>query len=477
MKPDAPSQDGRTARRSLAPTGLEIIEALTPYDDGLGITDLARLVRLEVAQAHRIVRELIASGWLAQDSVTSLYRVTGALLALAGAQLQKLELRNAAMPTLRRLTEATGETVVLAEFRAGQLYCVARELSDSPILTWAQIGERWQMGSAAAIAKAVEAAVVASGELQLFPRDYRPSPDRLAVLEEVSVRGWSSDDALYRPGGSAVAACIFDLQFRPIGAIGVAWPGERIPSEGVAPLGQRVHEAASEISSRLGYRVANQEQQWATVAEQREEDLFRHLRDLREMSYEGAVGRQDQVQTFDRAVSLLRPVVEQVLAHFSRRLLADSGTIEYSRTESDEHGIAATWSLSWPEQRAAIVRVSGQPLPPISIVGRLRPAHIHGHLGSSYFGDWPMQITSLADARRQFAVISAIVEAECHQRVFEAGGAWRLIPAYSRRAGATLSPSDGSGAQATPPEAMQIDPPAASPLEAAQTKPARSRRS
>jgi hypothetical protein len=46
-----------------------------------------------------------------------------------------------------------------------------------------------------------------------------------------------------------------------------------------------------------------------------------------------------------------------------------------------------------------------------------------------------MQILTAEDARRQAPVVLAIVEAEMHQRVFEAGGEWRLVPAFCRRIG------------------------------------------
>ena len=162
---------------------------------------------------------------------------------------------------------------------------------------------------------------------------------------------------------------------------------------------------------------------------------MRHLADLRAMTYEGAVGREAQQRTFQEATRLLGPVVEEVLGELNERLLLGSGTISRDTADSQGDGAAVAWSLSWPDQRAAIVRATGEPLAPISVVARLRPSHIHGHLGGSYFGDWPLQIVSAEDARRQAPVVLAIAEAELHQRIFDAGGNWRLVPAYCERIG------------------------------------------
>ena len=53
----------------------------------------------------------------------------------------------------------------------------------------------------------------------------------------------------------------------------------------------------------------------------------------------------------------------------------------------------------------------------------------HPHLRGSQVGNWPLQVTSEEDARRQEPIVRAIVEAELHERVFE--GTWRIIPAFA----------------------------------------------
>jgi hypothetical protein len=148
------------------------------------------------------------------------------------------------------------------------------------------------------------------------------------------------------------------------------------------------------------------------------------------MTYEGAEGRLEQERVFHTAANLLAPVVEEAMISASERLLLGSGSV--ARAESTTDGISVWWTLSWPEQVAAINRATGKALDPVAVVARLRPSHIHGHLGGSYFGDWPLQILSPEDAQRQTPVVLSIIEGEIHQRVFEAGGNWRLIPSFSR---------------------------------------------
>jgi hypothetical protein len=184
-----------------------------------------------------------------------------------------------------------------------------------------------------------------------------------------------------------------------------------------------------EVSRNLGSALGSAADTWQSLANDRVEDLFRHLSDLRARSYEGAIGREATVDRYRSACAFLSPVVREIMTFISERLFLGTGRIQESET-AGEDGLATTWTLGWPEQRDARVRATGRPLEPVTVVGRLRPEHIHGHLGGSYFGDWPMQVTSMVDARRQSAVVLSIVEAELHQRVFETGGMWELIPAY-----------------------------------------------
>jgi DNA-binding IclR family transcriptional regulator len=417
-------------RRSLAPLGLEIARTLARHPEGMGISDLARSADMEVAQMHRVVRDLISGGWIVQAHPSGVYHLTGGILSLAAEQLRHLDLRSASLRSMRRLKRETGETVVLAELRGDGLVCIAREISEAPIVAWTQVGDSWSLGSPAAVAVAVEAAVISSDQEELFPAGYVVDDERRAAVQDVLLRGWSFDEARYVPGGCAVGAPILDFESRPVGAIAIGWPRDRADDGTVERYGGLIRAAADEISRQLGSADGSAADPWRSIAREQEDDLLRHLADLRARSYEGAVGREETVERYRAACAFLSPIVNEVMTYASERLLNGTGRIDCVTSESDEEGLMTSWKLRWPEQEAARVKRTDRPLEPVTVVGRLRPAHIHGHLGSSYFGDWPMQITSPADARRQAPTVLAIVQAEVHQRVFEAGGAWELIPAY-----------------------------------------------
>jgi hypothetical protein len=158
----------------------------------------------------------------------------------------------------------------------------------------------------------------------------------------------------------------------------------------------------------------------------RTEDLFRHLDDLRTNSYEGAGPRAERNEVFRRAAELLDPVVTGILEEVDAALL--DGTSELTREPAGDDGrggLVARWSLSWPAQR-------DRGVDPVAVVAWFGASFSHGHLAGSSLGNWPLQVVDARDAERQGPIVRAIVEAELHQRIFDARS-WRVIPGYTRR--------------------------------------------
>jgi hypothetical protein len=58
---------------------------------------------------------------------------------------------------------------------------------------------------------------------------------------------------------------------------------------------------------------------------------------------------------------------------------------------------------------------------------------LHGHLMAPMPGlpqrvvAWPLQVTGLGDAERQEPVLRILAEAILHERIYQAGGNWRLF--------------------------------------------------
>lgn len=162
----------------------------------------------------------------------------------------------------------------------------------------------------------------------------------------------------------------------------------------------------------------------------RQEDIFRHLEDLRTRTYEGAGGWPERVAYFQRAVTLLDPLVRRVLAETDAAFLDGTAAVDHDAGEDQDGGRWARWTLSWPAQREAPGR-EGAGVQPVQVTALFARHNVHPHLGGTTAGMWPCQVTDEADAARQEPIVRALVEAELHQRIVE--GRWGIVPAFTRR--------------------------------------------
>ena len=78
----------------------------------LGISEIARSVGLNISTAHRLMRALVAAGFMEQDPTTERYRL-GIEIAVLGQRALEQAGYHLAKPVLSRLADATGESVSL----------------------------------------------------------------------------------------------------------------------------------------------------------------------------------------------------------------------------------------------------------------------------------------------------------------------------------------------------------------------------
>jgi hypothetical protein len=152
--------------------------------------------------------------------------------------------------------------------------------------------------------------------------------------------------------------------------------------------------------------------------------LMRHLVDLRDNTHGGSTRRHAKEDHFVRAVELLHPVAGQVLREINTLFLLESGRITGTGSQrTPDGGLAASWVLTWSEQRSAGVS-------PVVLMAHFGIGFHHPHLRGATVGDWPLNIFTRADAADQFHLLRAIASAELHNLVFQAD--YTIVPAVRR---------------------------------------------
>lgn len=150
--------------------------------------------------------------------------------------------------------------------------------------------------------------------------------------------------------------------------------------------------------------------------------LMRHFVDLREGRHgDDAVTRPQKEALFERAVELLDRYARQVLAEIDDGLLLGTGTVADSGLVRDaDGGVAVSWTLSWPEQRAADVG-------PITLRAHYGARFHHPHLGGATVGEWPLNVFDDEQAAAELPTLRAIAAADLHNLVFQRD--YRIVPA------------------------------------------------
>ena len=158
--------------------------------------------------------------------------------------------------------------------------------------------------------------------------------------------------------------------------------------------------------------------------------LLRHFADLRNGTHgDGAVTRADKERLFASAVDFLDPYARQALAEMNDALLLGTGAIAATGvTTSLAVGVAASWTLGWPEQEQAGI----QPITLLAFYGR---GFQHPHLRGATVGDWPLNVFSDADAAAELPTLRAIAAADLHNLVFQRD--YRIVPATARAPGSS----------------------------------------
>lgn len=178
----------------------------------------------------------------------------------------------------------------------------------------------------------------------------------------------------------------------------------------------------------------------------RREDWRRHVVDLQTRSYDGASGRAECEAVFLRAFELTTPVALDVLESLAAAYLGGEAvtSVTSPRAVSADAlmgadrmpagGLLGSWNLTWPALERARDRLTGEPFPPVQIFAMYPIDFTHAHLAlfdigapRTWIACWPFQVTSAGDAERQERTLSAIAEADMHERTFASDLNWRLL--------------------------------------------------
>lgn len=259
----------RAKIRALA-RGLDVMEALANYPQGVALSELARELGLSKGALYRVLVTLSDRDYVRQDRVTSKYALGGKLTHFGRVAERATDLRVLAGGALWFLQEKTSETVHLAvPVTDGMTYHDKVESAHS-VQVAARVGEHVGF-HCSSLGKAFLAFLMPADldrRLASITFDRRTDrtitePEVLRVeLAKVRKRGFAIDNVENDDGVRCVGAPIFDSSRRPVACVSVSAPVQRFSMANAVDAGELCVESADRISSLLA---------GPTIAEMREQ--------------------------------------------------------------------------------------------------------------------------------------------------------------------------------------------------------------
>ncbi len=242
---------------------LDILMAFIPHNQEMGTVELSEKMGFHKSTVNRLLHVLSRKGLLQQNPETKKFQLGPSAMTLGVAIKKTLEtnLVHFAKPYVDRLREDLQETVTL-EFFSGTNTVLAY-FAEGPhrINLAGNLGDILAVHAAAG-AKAILA--FSSSRVRdriLNGRMPRLTPNTItdpAVLQkqfqDIRRHGVAFDKEEHDIGTNAIGTPIFNNEGKPVAALVVAGPPQRIAPDIDSPIVVRLKETALEISKQLYYK-------------------------------------------------------------------------------------------------------------------------------------------------------------------------------------------------------------------------------
>lgn len=237
-----------------------VLERLADSGGAAGISDLAAVTGLPLPTIHRLVRSLVATGYLRQ--LPSRRYALGPGLIRLGASAGRL-LGDWAVPHLKHLVDQIGETANMAVLDGDAVVYVAQVPSPHSMRMFTEVGRR-VLPHCTGVGKALLSTLPDEQVRAILARTGMPAqtdrtvtaPDRLvAELAVIRRRGYAIDDGEQEAGVRCVAAAV-PSQLPGSAALSVSGPSSRVTADRVGQIAPLLLRGADSLVADLGLHSA-----------------------------------------------------------------------------------------------------------------------------------------------------------------------------------------------------------------------------
>ena len=254
-----PAAPGRPYMVSSVEHALTLLSAFGDHPS-LAVREAAELLGVAPSTAHRLLTTMQFCGFVVQDPASRRYGAGPALLAVALASLQRIDVARVARPHLSALAAETKETASLAVAEGTTIRFIDSVEGSEVVRVSSRTGEVVPAHLTAA-GKVLLAGLGREELVRLYPSGRMPrrTPRSitlrsalLAELDDVSRAGYAKSFEESAPGLAAVAVGISDVRGRVIAALTVSMPAERLDDRRLERIVGAIRHRARRIEEELG---------------------------------------------------------------------------------------------------------------------------------------------------------------------------------------------------------------------------------
>ncbi len=252
------SQNGESRRTvQSVDRACAILQLLAQEANGCTTSEVGRHLCVHKSTASRMLSVLENAGMVVREPLTNRFHLGLRILTLAGSILSRLEVLRISEPLLRRLAEATQETVNLGVRFGNEVVNVAQIPGPNILRSFDWTGKSSPLHRGA-MARALLAHLERS-EMELYLATVNAEGagidpvDFWAMIEQIRHQGLAINRGEFHSDVFAVGAPIFDGRGRCAVSLAVAGHSERFHEDRVEELGRLVIETAATISRQLGH--------------------------------------------------------------------------------------------------------------------------------------------------------------------------------------------------------------------------------
>lgn len=239
----------------------QVIECLAE-NGPMGIMDLSAQLGFHKSTTHRLVTSLQYMGYIRQDEESLKYALSLKFLEIGGKILEQTNMASLVHPSLKKLSEQTGETVHLVRREGTEaVYIDKVESNVSSIRMVSRVGSRIPL-YCSGVGKALLAELPdpeireiwnSSEIVSLTPYTVTKFQDLMERIGTVRKVGYAMDDEENEEGVRCIAVSIPDYHKEPVYALGISAPVSRMTDARIAELAVDVLAFKKELEKTLGF--------------------------------------------------------------------------------------------------------------------------------------------------------------------------------------------------------------------------------